>query len=141
MPKVVIAEDEFMNLDMIAEVLADSGYDVATLPGRCRKGSNSASGISPNLPPSIHTLLIAALSRARGSYGTRYYGSGSNGYGSDPNTTDPTTTDLATMGLAITDTVGRNTDLMRSFRGIFRGERARSARPTCMMKASDLWRE
>jgi hypothetical protein len=82
MPKVVIAEDEFMNLDMIAEILADSGYDVATLPGRCRKGSNSASGISPNLPPSIHTLLIAALSRARGSYGTRYYGSGSNGYGS-----------------------------------------------------------
>jgi hypothetical protein len=32
MPKVVIAEDEFMNLDMIAEVLADSGYDVATVP-------------------------------------------------------------------------------------------------------------
>jgi CheY-like chemotaxis protein len=60
MPKVVIAEDEFMNLDMIAEVLADSGYDVATLRGRCRKGSNSASGISPTLPPSIHTLLIAA---------------------------------------------------------------------------------
>jgi hypothetical protein len=46
---------------MITEVLADSGYDVATLPGRCRKGSNSASCISPTLPPSIHTLLIAAL--------------------------------------------------------------------------------
>jgi hypothetical protein len=30
---------------------------------------------------------------------------------------------------------------MRSFRGIFRGERARSARPTRMMKASDIWRE
>jgi hypothetical protein len=30
-----------------------------------RKGSNSASGISPTLPPSIHTLLIAALSRSR----------------------------------------------------------------------------
>jgi hypothetical protein len=60
MPKVVIAEDEFMNLDMIAEVLADGGYDVATLPGRCRKGSNSASGIRPTLPPSIRTLLIAA---------------------------------------------------------------------------------
>ena len=65
MPKVVIAEDEFVNLDMIAEVLADSGNDVATLPGRCRKGSNSASGISPTSLPSIHTLLIAALSRAR----------------------------------------------------------------------------
>jgi hypothetical protein len=65
MPKVVIAEDEFMNLDMIAEVSADSGYDVAALPGRCRQGSNSARGISPTLPPSIHTLLIAALSRAR----------------------------------------------------------------------------
>jgi len=59
----------------------------------------------------------------------------------DPNTTDLTTTDLATTELATTDTVGRNTDLMRSFRGIFRGERARSARPTRMMKASDLWRE
>jgi hypothetical protein len=64
MPKVVIAEDEFMNLDMMRS-LADSGYDVVTLPGRCRNGSNSASGISPTLPPSIHTLLIAALSRVR----------------------------------------------------------------------------
>jgi hypothetical protein len=62
MPKVVIAEAEFMNLDMIAEVLADSGYDVATLPEQCRKGSNPASGISPTSLPSIHTLLIAALS-------------------------------------------------------------------------------
>jgi hypothetical protein len=56
MPKVVIGEDEFMILDMIAEVLADSGCDVATLPGRCRKGSNSACGISPTLPPSIPHL-------------------------------------------------------------------------------------
>jgi hypothetical protein len=62
-----------------------------------------------------------------GTYGTRYYGSGYNG-------TAPT--DLTT-----TDTVGRTTDLMRSFRGIFKGKRARSARPTRMMKATDLWRE
>jgi hypothetical protein len=33
MPKAVIAEDEFMNLDMIAEVLADSGYDIACPDG------------------------------------------------------------------------------------------------------------
>ena len=45
------------------------------------------------------------------------------------------------MGLAITDTVGRDTDLCGSVRDIFKGERARSARPTRMMKASDIWRE
>jgi hypothetical protein len=65
MPKVMIAEERIHEPRYIAEVLADSGYVRRGIPRRCRKGSNSASGISPTLPPSIHTLLIAALSRAR----------------------------------------------------------------------------
>ena len=45
------------------------------------------------------------------------------------------------MELAITDTVGRDADLCGSVRDIFKGERARSARSTRMIKDSDLWPE
>jgi hypothetical protein len=45
------------------------------------------------------------------------------------------------MGLAITDTGGRDTDLCGSVRDIFKGERARSAHSTRMIKAPDPWPE
>jgi len=49
MPKVVIAEDEFMNLGMIAKVLADSGYDVAALPRTVPEGIGLGEQHKPDL--------------------------------------------------------------------------------------------